>query len=253
MGASNSPQAEPMLSDSRFSYDCLACGRCCAKKSIKLNPFEIAMLAKRRGISTTELMVLATDENAPVLRTKQDGFCIFYQAGPGCTVHSARPLACRLYPLGMHRQRDAITYSQLEPHPQTEGIYGDSGTVADFIAGQGVAEYTEGLEAYLTLIKDLYGAWSAKSENKVLPSATDAFQADLLDIDGMLPDENRNDAPRVKAERHIAALRARFNLAPGCMSPASEPTADALGAAISTLVYSTGITIAAKSDDAPSP
>ncbi len=252
MDAASSRQAEAMVPQSRFSYDCLGCGRCCANKTIRLNPFEIAMLAKQRCISTTELIALATEENTPVLRTRPDGFCIFHQAGAGCIVHAARPLACRLYPLAIHRQGDITTYSRLEPRPQSPGIYGDSGTVADFIAGQGVAEYREMLEAYLSLIKDLYGAWSARSGNEVLPRATDAFQADLLDIDGMLP-ENSNDPPRVKAERHIAALRARFNLAPGRTSPAAEPSAEALGAAISTLAYSAGITIAVKPDEAASP
>jgi uncharacterized protein len=253
MDAASSRPAEPMLPQSRFSYDCLGCGRCCANKSIRLNPFEIAMLARQHGISTSELMALATEENTSVLRTRQDGFCIFHQAGAGCIVHAARPLACRLYPLAMNRQGDTTTYSRLEPRPQSPGIYGDRGTVADFIAGQGVAEYREMLEAYLGLIQDLYAAWSARSGNKALPSATDTFQADLLDIDGMLPAQNRNDPPRAKAERHIAALRARFNLAPGCTSPAAEPTADALGAAISTLAYSAGITITVKPDDAVSP
>lgn len=209
------------------------------------------MLAQHRGVSTTELMALAIEENAPVLRNKEDGFCVFYEAGSGCTVHPARPLVCRLYPLGMQRRNQSISFSQVEPHPQTEGIYGDDGTVADFIAAQGVAGYIAVLEAYLSLVIDLYWLWSAKSEGKLLPDATDVYQSDLIDIDRVLPG-NRSDPPHLKAGRHIEALRARFNLSPG-RGTSPEPSAEALGAAVSTLIYSTGITIALQSDPAPLP
>src|ERR1700681_2410962 len=92
------PIMEPMHSDSRFSYRCMGCGRCCANQNIQVNPFEIAMLAQNRGLSTTELIASAIEANAPILRTNEDGFCVFFEAGTGCTVHPARPLACRLYP-----------------------------------------------------------------------------------------------------------------------------------------------------------
>src|ERR1700731_3950482 len=145
---------EPMLADSRFSYRCMGCGRCCANKNIQVNPFEIAMLAQNRGLSTTELIVSSIEANAPILRTQEDGFCVFFEAGIGCTVHPARPLACRLYPLGMQRRNDSITYSRLEPRPGTAGLYGEDGTVADFLAGQDVAEHIDVLCAYLDLIRD---------------------------------------------------------------------------------------------------
>jgi len=208
------------------------------------------MLAQHRGLSTTELMALAVETNAPILRNKEDGFCVFYQAGLGCTVHPARPLVCRLYPLGMQRRNEAISFSQLEAHPQSEGIYGTAGTVADFVASQGVAEYLDKMEAYLGLVKDLYASWSARSEDKTLPNA-ESYQPDLLDIDRVLPGENQRDPPYVKASRHIEALRAR--LSAGELRTPSEPAAETLGAALSTLVAATGITISARSQAAAPP
>ena len=59
--------------------------------------------------------------------------------GPqGCTVHPDRPLACRLYPLARWTSPEGEeSFGHLEPHPQTAGLYGTSGTVDNFLTSQG--------------------------------------------------------------------------------------------------------------------
>jgi Fe-S-cluster containining protein len=76
-----------------------------------------------------------------VLRTREDRSCVFLDER-GCSVHPDRPLACRLYPLARWVDPDGNeSFGHLEPHPQTAGMYGDRGTVADYLAAQGLAPY----------------------------------------------------------------------------------------------------------------
>ena len=57
-------------------------------------------------------------------------------------MHPDRPLACRLYPLARWVDADgAESFGLLEPHPQTAGIYGRAGVVADYLEAQGLAPY----------------------------------------------------------------------------------------------------------------
>ncbi len=72
-----------------------------------------------------------------MLRTREDRSCVFLDER-GCSVHPDRPLACRLYPLARWVDPDGNeSFGHLEPHPQTAGVYGDKGTVADYLAAQG--------------------------------------------------------------------------------------------------------------------
>lgn len=76
-----------------------------------------------------------------MLQTREDRSCVFLDER-GCSVHPDRPLACRIYPLARWTDPDGNeSFGHLEPHPQTAGVYGDKGTVADYLAAQGLAPY----------------------------------------------------------------------------------------------------------------
>jgi Fe-S-cluster containining protein len=76
----------------------------------------------------------------------------------GCSVHPDRPLACRIYPLARWVDPDGNeSFGHLEPHPQTAGVYGDRGTVADYLAGQGLAPYFEMGDRYGVLYDRMVG------------------------------------------------------------------------------------------------
>jgi hypothetical protein len=138
--------------DERFSYVCNRCRRCCHRKFIRLNPYEIARLARNQGQTTSAFQTASTTtvENVGVVlrQREDDASCVFL--GPeGCTVHSDRPLACRLYPLGRQVSEDGIeTWTHTEPHPQSEGEYGAKGVIADFITGQDTALYIQATDEY---------------------------------------------------------------------------------------------------------
>jgi uncharacterized protein len=121
---------------------CNACNRCCHNKAIRVGPYEALRLSRRLGITTTEFLARHTEAGGTVLQTREDDRgCVFL--GPhGCTVHPDRPLACRIYPLARWTAPDGEeSFGNLEPHPQTAGVYGTHGTVDDYLTSQGLAPY----------------------------------------------------------------------------------------------------------------
>jgi len=52
-----------------------------------------------------------------------------------------------------------VQFSHMEPHPATAGAYGCAGTVAGYVARQGVEPFVEAADRYLALLKQLYQAW----------------------------------------------------------------------------------------------
>lgn len=137
---------------SAFSYTCNACNRCCYNKRIQLNPYELARLSRNLGRTTTDVIANFTVDGGTALATRTNGACVFL--GPhGCTVHADRPLACRLYPLGRIVQADGSEgFVALAPDPQTEGLYGEDGTVGSYIESQGVRPYIAAADQYYAVL-----------------------------------------------------------------------------------------------------
>jgi Fe-S-cluster containining protein len=138
--------------ESAFSYHCNACSRCCHNKAIRVGPYEILRLARRLGMTTTDFIAQHTEAGGTVLRMREENnrACIFLNQ-QGCSVHPDRPLACRLYPLARFVDPEGHeSFCHLIPHPKTEGIYGISATVADYLEQQGVGPFFD--------MGDRYGA-----------------------------------------------------------------------------------------------
>ncbi len=148
-----------MQRDAAFRYTCNRCKKCCHNKVIPLNPYEVVRLARNRGVSTGAFIEESTlDGEGSVLLfhpPTEGGACKFL--GPeGCTVHGDRPLACRLYPLGRWTAGPGIeAFARVEPEPGSLGVYGDDGTIADFLKGQGVERFFEAADGYLALYSEL--------------------------------------------------------------------------------------------------
>ena len=106
-----------------------------------MGPYEALRLARRLGLTTTEFFARHTEAGGTVLQTREDRSCVFLDER-GCSVHPDRPLACRIYPLARWVDPDGNeSFGHLEPHPQTAGVYGDKGTVGDYLEAQGLAPY----------------------------------------------------------------------------------------------------------------
>jgi Fe-S-cluster containining protein len=70
-------------------------------------------------LSTTEFLERNTEAGGTVLRSNENGNCVFL-GEHGCTVHPDRPLACRIYPLARWALADGEeSFGHLSPHPQT--------------------------------------------------------------------------------------------------------------------------------------
>ncbi|MFZ1910214.1 MAG: YkgJ family cysteine cluster protein [Burkholderiales bacterium] len=152
-----------------FSYACGRCSRCCRNKGIMLNPYEVLRLARNRGLTTTQFIARHTDRAGTRLAQKPDGSCVFLTAA-GCGVHADRPLVCRIYPLARHiSPEDAETFTELEPHPQTEGRYGTDGTVGDYLEAQGAEPFMQAADRYLNLFRALADSLSERFERLAEP------------------------------------------------------------------------------------
>ncbi len=182
---------------SLFSYACNRCRLCCYGKGIRVNPYEVLRLARRRGISTTEFLKHYTGNGGIELARTADEACVFL--GPeACTVHPDRPLVCRLYPLGRRVSQDDEVFFELTPHPETKGVYGKGATVQDFLEAQGAEPFIDAARRYAELRQRLAAtlpaAFAAAPELEAEARATaESYQdggdpgvPELLDIDAMV-------------------------------------------------------------------
>ena len=79
------------------------------------------------------------------------GRCSFLE-GNRCSTHSGRPLACRLYPLGLERDGEQERFITLEPARGSLGVFGTRGTIDEFLETQSVEPYFAGNDRYRELL-----------------------------------------------------------------------------------------------------
>jgi Fe-S-cluster containining protein len=140
-----------MRRESAFYYRCGQCGLCCRDKVITLSPYDVTRMARAAGLSTGEVIARYTLRRGSLLRFEAHGACSASHVAL-CTLHSGRPLACRLYPLGIERSVDDERFVRLEPAEGSLGVYGDHQTVGDFLARQEVQPHLDAVACYERLI-----------------------------------------------------------------------------------------------------
>jgi uncharacterized protein len=149
-------EGRPLTRGSDFFYTCNACGQCCHYKRIQTSPYEVLRLARNLELSTGEFLIRFIDSEGPYLRAVENGACVFLN-GKVCRVHEDRPLACRTYPLGLYVSPEGVeTFLELEPHPQTKGVYGRDGTVDRYLNLQGAQPYIDAARHYMSLFYRLH-------------------------------------------------------------------------------------------------
>jgi Fe-S-cluster containining protein len=194
------PQCRSDLNrSSAFGFSCNRCLACCRNKKIQLNPYEIARLAENRGISTTEFIDRYTTTGGTVLRFNQDGTCIFLD-DRGCAVHPARPLVCRLYPLGRYVHFLGVeTFSQLEPEDGCTGIVRETGAIEDYLEEQGALPFMHAADVYLDL---LWRLLERLNEQELEPTQSEII---LETVRAVSDDEaGEHDLSRVDMDRAVA-------------------------------------------------
>ncbi len=201
-----------VLEDRRapFSYRCNGCNRCCSDKLIPVNPYEIARIAARLGISTTETIARFTSNGSAL--AFPDGKCAFLTE-QGCSVHADRPLVCRLYPLGRVAQADGSeTIVELQPHPQSEGEYDTDGTVEQYFESQGAAPLMAAARRYHVLLGRVMDLLAAQGEIADPDGADSGGVVSLVDVDPAVEQHCAAlnlaipEDPWIKMEIHLAAV-----------------------------------------------
>ena len=134
-----------------FSYQCNQCGRCCHDKVITLSPYDVIRIARASKSSTGEAVRRYTIRRGSILRFLPEGMCAALD-GVRCSLHRGRPLACRLYPLGLERSETSEQLITLEPATGSLGVYGTDSSAGDFIDANGTAEYLAAVARYRELI-----------------------------------------------------------------------------------------------------
>ncbi|MGC1678205.1 MAG: YkgJ family cysteine cluster protein [Candidatus Binataceae bacterium] len=213
-----------MNRQSQFSYDCNACGKCCRDKVITLAPYDLLRIARAAGVSTREAIARFTLRRGSILKFGAGSACSMLD-GVRCGIHDGRPLACRLYPLGLERAADrrGERFVRLEPAPGSRGVYGDDGTVWDFLEAQDVVEYLEANDRYRRLIARIrariaelvdfektepHEFWRVATREALAESDYDPNPLidAMFDLDGLV---GRRDDEEAEMFVHLAALAVR--------------------------------------------
>ena len=145
---------------------CSRSGTCCHGKNVWLNPWELACLAEAKGLAPRAFRDQYCDHGGIQLRFdgapgwKQLPACSQYVPDLGCTVHSGRPLACRLYPLGRQRQGEELYYLyQGSEFPCVEGcpevLDLPRLSVAAYIEAQAAKRFEVAHDEYLEVMQRL--------------------------------------------------------------------------------------------------
>jgi Fe-S-cluster containining protein len=145
---------------------CSRKGTCCHGNQVLLNPWELARLAHEKNISASEFRVAFCVQGGSVLHFNGEkdqrgkAACGLYTDNFGCSVHTARPLACRLFPLGRQVQHEKAEYIfQGTTFPCLNGCSEvldlPKITVADYLEGQETADFELAQDAYLEIMQNL--------------------------------------------------------------------------------------------------
>ena len=120
---------------------------------ITLSPYDVLEIARAANLTTSEAVSRYTIRRGSILRFRDDGACAALD-GMRCGLHGGRPLACRLYPLGIERGENGERerFVTLEPAAGSRGVYGNDSTVAEFLAEQGVERHLDAIAQYASLL-----------------------------------------------------------------------------------------------------
>ena len=153
------------LSDS-LPLTCSRTGTCCHGKTVHVNPWELATIAKAKKLSTQDFVNQFCDWGGIKLKFegavgyKNQNSCSQYIEDFGCSVHEGRPLACRLYPLGRQIQNQQVHYiHEGKEFPCLEGcpVVTDlpKFTVEEYLQDQSTKTFEKGQDNYLEVMQQL--------------------------------------------------------------------------------------------------
>ncbi len=131
-----------------------------------LNPWELACMVREKKITPRQFRDLYCELGG--IRLRFDGkagwkgqqACSQYADNKGCSIHTGRPLACRLYQLGRQIQSEEVHYMyQGNEFPCLEGCPEVTGlpymSVAEYLKGQLTTQFEKAQDEYLDVMQNL--------------------------------------------------------------------------------------------------
>ena len=107
---------EPWFRDG-LHFTCTQCGNCCtgAPGFVWVDDDEIDKLAATVGLSVEEFSALYVRQvgRRKSLNEFENGDCVFYRRGVGCTVYPARPKQCQTWPFWDSNLRTRSTWAEM--------------------------------------------------------------------------------------------------------------------------------------------
>ena len=159
-------QTTPLSLQDKLYLTCSRTGHCCFGNLVMLNPWELAFIAKEKGVTAREFRDKYTEYGGTRLlfngskgwRGKQA--CNQYIENFGCSVHVGRPFACRLFPIGREMQNGKLRYMHqgevfpcLERCPEVTDLA--QLTVEEYLVGQQISKHEKAHDAYMDFMQNL--------------------------------------------------------------------------------------------------
>lgn len=148
----------------KLPLTCSRSGNCCHGNKVMLNPWELACLANEKKINCSDFRDLYTAWSGVRLNFngtagyRNKKACNLYNVETGCSVHTARPLACRLFPLGRQiKNGNSIYMHQGDTFPCLEGCQEVLNlpytSVAEYLIEQQTEKWELAQNAYLDFVQ----------------------------------------------------------------------------------------------------
>ena len=102
-----------LFDDRTETFTCLRCGKCCeGRGGIVVGPRDLPRLCAHFGLPAEEVLGRYTEMmgGKPTLKVGDDGFCMFFKEGRGCSIHPARPSVCRAWPFFRGNLIDRVSF-----------------------------------------------------------------------------------------------------------------------------------------------
>jgi Fe-S-cluster containining protein len=156
----------PLTPQDILPLTCSRKGTCCHGNQVFINAWELHCLAAEKGISPNEFKTQFCDLNGIRLKFAGEAdnrgkhACNLYVSDVGCSVHTGRPLACRLFPLGRQIQNEKIQYVYqgnsfpcLDGCPEVNGL--PKLSVETYLSEQKTSTFEQAQDAYLEVMQNL--------------------------------------------------------------------------------------------------
>ena len=154
-------EARPLEESDPIQLSCgtVGCGSNCCKAGapIVLNPYEIALICRESGLSYEDLLdIVETDRvnGFPLVMLPRDPACHFW-TDRGCRIYEARPLACRLFPLGRVFE-NGRSYIVLPDRNLCTGLVSaPARTLADYLREHDTETQVRMADAWIEFVTDM--------------------------------------------------------------------------------------------------